>query len=96
MTPTSPDRSDNSGAPAPAEASGLTLQPVQPLLGPLADLGTDLLQMKTGASPGVEIPLVAAGVGTRLRFVGKHAIDLQSELRTTAGEPIEDDREFVR
>ena len=61
---------------------------------PLADLRAYLMRTQVGREPSVELPLVAAGARLRLRFVGKHAIDLQAELRATAGREIEDDLEF--
>lgn len=62
---------------------------------PLSDLRDALLALKIGTSPSVDISLVLAGRRARIRFVGKHAIDLREALKVTADDPIEEDDEFT-
>lgn len=58
---------------------------------PLEFLRDDLLTQSIGHLASVSVDVQLAGDGAQIRFVGKHAIDLQGVFSATAGEPIEDD-----
>lgn len=55
----------------------------------LEDLRDDLLTQSIGHLSSVSVDVQLAGDAARIRFVGKHAIDLQGVFSATAGEPIE-------
>lgn len=57
----------------------------------LHDLRDDLLTQKIENQGSITVDVVLAGDAAKVRFVGKHAIDLQSALRATEGEQIEED-----
>lgn len=57
----------------------------------LEDLRDDLLTQGVGRQGSITVEVILAGEVARVRFVGKHAIDLQAALSATEGEPIEDD-----
>lgn len=56
----------------------------------LEDLRDDLLTQSIGHLPSISVEVRLAGQAAQIRFVGKHAIDLQGVFSATAGEPIED------
>jgi len=56
----------------------------------LEDLRDDLLTQSIGPLPSISVEVRLAGQAAQVRFVGKHAIDLQGVFSATAGEPIED------
>jgi hypothetical protein len=61
----------------------------------LEDLRVDLLTQEVGHQGSITVDVVLAGVPRQIRFVGKHAIDLQAALVATEGFPSdEDDMEF--
>ncbi|MCP3785330.1 hypothetical protein NLX85_18375 [Micromonospora sp. A3M-1-15] len=49
------------------------------------DLRDDLLTQDVGSRGSITVDVVLAGVSGRLRFVGKHAIDLQAALKASEG-----------
>ncbi len=57
----------------------------------LEDLRDDLLAQGVGHQGSITVDVVLADEATQVRFVGKHAIDLQAALSATEGQPIEDD-----
>lgn len=52
---------------------------------PLSDLWDDLLTLDIGSRGSIHIDVVLAGEDRTIRFVGKHALDLQAALETTEG-----------
>ncbi|MFF2031102.1 sacsin N-terminal ATP-binding-like domain-containing protein [Arthrobacter sp. NPDC058192] len=58
---------------------------------PPEELRDDLLTQGVGHRGSITVGVQLAGEATTVRFVGKHAIDLQAALRATEGEPIDDD-----
>ncbi|RAO30062.1 hypothetical protein ONO86_05614 [Micromonospora noduli] len=57
----------------------------------LEDLRAALLAHRIGGQSSVTIRLMLAGEPATVRFIGKHAIDLQAALETTRGAQSEDD-----
>jgi hypothetical protein len=58
---------------------------------PLEDLRAALLAHPVGGQSSITIGLMLAGEPAMIRFVGKHAIDLQAALKATKGVQNEDD-----
>ncbi|MGV9763605.1 sacsin N-terminal ATP-binding-like domain-containing protein [Micromonospora tulbaghiae] len=58
---------------------------------PLEDLRAALLAHPVGGQSSITIGLMLAGEAAMIRFVGKHAIDLQAALAATKGVQSEDD-----
>lgn len=58
---------------------------------PLEDLRTALLTHLVGGQTSITIGLMLAGEAATIRFVGKHAIDLQAALKATKNVQGEDD-----
>lgn len=56
----------------------------------LEDLRDDLLTQSVGYQGSITVDVQLAGEPAKIRFVGKHAIDLQSVLSATEGERLED------
>lgn len=56
-----------------------------------ADLREDLLTQEIGTRGSITVDVVLADEPAAVRFVGKHAIDLQAALDATEGTPVEDD-----
>ena len=57
----------------------------------LEDLRDDLLTQSVGQQGSITVDVILAGEAAHVRFVSKHAIDLQAALSATEGEPIEDE-----
>ncbi|MDF9751560.1 hypothetical protein [Arthrobacter sp. ES3-54] len=57
----------------------------------LEDLRDDLLTQGVGHQGSITVEVILAGEAARVRFVGKHAIDLQAALSANDDEPIEED-----
>lgn len=57
----------------------------------LQDLRDDLLTQHVENQGSITVDVMLAGDAAKVRFVGKHAIDLQGALRATEGEWIEED-----
>lgn len=57
----------------------------------LEDLRDDLLTQGVGHQGSITVDVILADEAAQIRFVGKHAIDLQAALFATEGEPIEED-----
>lgn len=55
-----------------------------------ADLRDDLVTQTIGVQGSISVDVVLAGEPAKVRFVGKHAIDLQAALGATTGEPLTD------
>jgi hypothetical protein len=55
------------------------------------DLRDDLLTQGVGHQGSITVDVILAGEAAKIRFVGKHAIDLQAALSATEAEQIEDD-----
>ncbi|MGB3763023.1 MAG: hypothetical protein WA966_07340 [Ornithinimicrobium sp.] len=58
---------------------------------PLDDLRDDLLTQTVETQPSVEVAVTLAGEDHALRFVGKHAIDLQAALDATEQQLVAED-----
>jgi len=57
----------------------------------LEDLRVDLLRQEVGYQTSITVDVVLAGVPQQIRFIGKHAIDLQAALMMTEGSPSDED-----
>lgn len=57
----------------------------------LEDLREDLLTQSVGYLGSISVDIVLAGEAAKVRFGGKHAIDLQAALIATEADPIEQD-----
>lgn len=56
----------------------------------LEDLRDDLLTQEIGVQGSISVDVVLAGEAAKVRFVGKHAIDLQAALESTTSVLVED------
>ncbi len=59
----------------------------------LDDLRDDLLTQMVDKQPSVEVAVTLASEDRAIRFVGKHAIDLQAALEAAEGAIVDDDED---
>jgi hypothetical protein len=60
----------------------------------IEDLREDLLTQSVGAQGSMTVDVELAGKAVEIRFVGKHAIDLQAALEATEDEPIDENTDY--